>query len=65
MENDNILDLVISEAQFDPIEFEKVPELSNHFKSKVEFLTAVTVDFYNHATETTQPGDGVRPNYQT
>jgi len=63
--DENILDLVIGEAHFDPLEFEQLPELLNHYKSNVEFLTAVTVDFYNHETETTQSGDGLRPDYHT
>ena len=30
-----------------------------------QFITVVTVDFYNHSTETTQMSDGLRANYQT
>ena len=28
-------------------------------------ITLCTLDFYNHRTETTQMGEGLRPNYQT
>ena len=30
-----------------------------------QFITVVTVDFYNHSTETTQMSEGLRANYQT
>jgi hypothetical protein len=28
-------------------------------------ITLCTLDFYNHTTETTQMGEGLKPNYQT
>ena len=34
-------------------------------EARRQLITLVTVDFYNHSTETTQMSEGVRANYQT
>lgn len=37
----------------------------SHEEIERQFITVVTVDFYNHSTETTQMSEGLRANYQT
>lgn len=63
--DENVLDLVVQDAEFYFDSFKTVmddKELLLHQKTLVTFIT---VDFYNHDTETSQLAEGYRPLYNT
>ncbi len=63
--NENVLDFAIKDADFYFDAFRQVldeKELLMHQKTLVTF---VTIDFYNHDTETSQISEGFRPIYNT
>ena len=64
--DENILDFKVEDAEFDSVAIAQVPsvQMSSDEINK-QFITVVTVDFYNHSTETTQMSEGLRANYQT
>ena len=64
--DENILDLKVEDASFDREAIAAVPSVQmSEAEIDRQFITVVTVDFYNHSTETTQMGQGIRANYQT
>lgn len=64
--DENILDFKIEDAEYDSNAISAVPSLSlTSSEIDRQFITVVTVDFYNHSTETTQMSEGLRANYQT
>lgn len=64
--DENILDFKIEDAEFDPQAIAQVPSIQmSADEIDRQFITVVTVDFYNHSTETTQMSEGLRANYQT
>jgi hypothetical protein len=64
--DENILDFKVEDAEFDSVAIAQVPsvQMSSDEINK-QFITVLTVDFYNHSTETTQMSEGLRANYQT
>lgn len=63
--DENVLDFVIQDAEYYYDAFKSVldeKELVLHSKTLVTF---VTLDFYNHDTETSQLAEGYRPLYNT
>lgn len=63
--DENVLDFVIQDAEYYYDAFKSVldeRELSLHSKTLVTF---VTMDFYNHDTETSQLAEGYKPLYNT
>lgn len=69
MRNDeNILDFTVEDAEFYVDSFGQVPNgsmLQQALKNRKGFFSLVTVDFFNHNSETTQIAEGTKPNYQT
>ena len=64
--DENILDFKIEDAEFDSSAISAIPSVSmSADEINRQFITVVTVDFYNHSTETTQMSEGLRANYQT
>lgn len=65
--DDNILDFKVEEAEFFPEAIAAVRSLKMSLQDvERHFISLVTVDFYNHATETTQLKAGLTDvNYQT
>ena len=64
--DENILDFKVEDAEFDAQAIAQVPSvLMSVDEINKQFITVVTVDFYNHSTETTQMSEGLRANYQT
>lgn len=62
--DENILDFKVEDAEFDPQAISNVPSIQmTADEISRQFITVVTVDFYNHSTETTQMSDGLRANY--
>ena len=62
--SENILDLKIEDAEFHLNVMQTMPSLSEIAGSAARgLITLCTVDFYNHTTETTQMGEGLKPNY--
>lgn len=58
LNDENILDFKLMDAEFYTDAFDQVPELikaapNQQQTSSQPFITLVTADFYNHATETT------------
>ena len=52
--DENILDFKVEDAEFDPEAIAGVPSVQmSKDEIKRQFITVVTVDFYNHSTETT------------
>lgn len=52
--DENILDFKIEDAEFDQNAIAEIPSM--HLTAEEiekQFITVVTVDFYNHSTETT------------
>ena len=63
--DENVLDFVIQDAEYYYDAFKSVldeRELALHSKTLVTF---VTLDFYNHDTETSQLAEGYKPLYNT
>jgi hypothetical protein len=63
--DENVMDFVIQDAEYYYDAFKSVldeRELALHSKTLVTF---VTLDFYNHDTETSQLVEGYRPLYNT
>ena len=64
--DENILDFKVEDADFDAEAIAAVPSVQmSEAEIDRQFITVVTVDFYNHSTETTQMSEGTRANYQT
>ena len=64
--DENILDFKIEDAEFYTDAFAQVPNIvSEDDDYQRTLITVVTVDFYNHSTETTQMAEGVKANYAT
>ena len=65
--DENILEFKVEDAEFYTDNFSQVPGMvaAGDADDGRALVTVVTVDFYNHSTETTQMAEGVRPNYQT
>lgn len=64
--DENILDFKVEDAEFDPIAISAVSSVQLSADDiERQFITVVTVDFYNHSTETTQMSTGKFANYQT
>ena len=52
--DENILDFKIEDAEYDPAAIAAVPSVAlTADEIEKQFITVVTVDFYNHSTETT------------
>lgn len=64
--DENILDFKIEDASFFVDNFNQVPAIS-HLKAKdgSQFVTLITVDFYNCPSETTGLAVGYEPHYNT
>lgn len=66
--DENILDFLIEDAEFHENGLKTLPGgnlLVDALKKKSGLFSLITVDFYNHNSETTQIAEGIRPNYQT
>ena len=64
--DENILDFKVEDAEFDAQAIAALPSVQMSVEEiERQFITVVTVDFYNHSTETTQMSEGMRANYQT
>lgn len=64
--DENILDFKIEDADFDKSALSTISSIQmTPEEIEKQFITVVTVDFYNHSTETTQMSEGLRANYQT
>ena len=62
--SENILDFKVEDAEFDPQAIAAVPSVQLTVDEiERQFITVVTVDFYNHSTETTQMSSGKLANY--
>ena len=62
--DENILDFKVEDAEFHQNVLATVPFLADIANTAHRSLiTLCTVDFYNHTTETTQMGEGLKPNY--
>ena len=65
-QDENILDFKVEDAEFYLEAFNQVAGLkADQEELSRSLITVVTLDFYNHSTETTQMAEGVRPNYQS
>ena len=65
--DENILDFKVEDGEFFSNVISTIPSLQEFVGNNQNraFITLVTVDFYNHTTETTQMGEGLKPTYQT
>ena len=64
--DENILDFKVEDADWDAQAIASVPSVQMTVDEiERKFISVVTVDFYNHSTETTQMSEGLRSNYQT
>lgn len=64
--DENILDFKVQEASFDVAAFGQLQDADLSAEQlKRHLITLVTVDFYNHGTETTQMAEGTLAAYQT
>jgi len=64
--DENILDFKVEDAEFDPAAIASAASIQLTVDEiERQFITVVTVDFYNHSTETTQMCSGKFANYQT
>ena len=63
--NENILDFKVEDAEFYVDCFKQVPGFATTFEARRALVTVVTIDFYNHNTETTQMAEGIKANYQS
>lgn len=60
------MDFKIEDADFDKTAISGISSVQMTAEEiEKQFITVVTVDFYNHNTETTQMSQGLRANYQT
>ena len=64
-QNENILDFKVEDAEYYLEAFNQVPGMKAEELDQRSLITVVTLDFYNHSTETTQMAEGIRPNYQS
>ena len=62
---ENCLDLVIQDAEYYYDSFRSVLDEKEMMMYQKTLITFVTVDFYNHDTETSQLAEGYRPLYNT
>ena len=63
--NENILDFKVEDAEFYLNNFRSVSGFAQAFDPNRALITVVTIDFYNHNTETTQMAEGKIANYQS
>lgn len=62
--DENILDFKVEDAEFYQNVMQTVPSLTDIASTAHRALiTLCTLDFYNHTTETTQMGEGLKPNF--
>ncbi|CDW85652.1 protein fantom [Stylonychia lemnae] len=62
---ENILDFVVQDAEYNYEAFRQVLDDKEMMLLQKTLITFVTVDFYNHDTETSQIAEGYRPIYNT
>jgi len=60
-----VLDLVLQDAEFYFDSFKQVLDERELFLHQKTLITFVSVDFFNHDTETSQAAEGYRPLYNT
>jgi len=63
--DENVLDLVIQDAEYYFDAFKTVLDPKELALLQKTLITFVTLDFYNHDTETSQLAEGYRPLYNT
>ena len=63
--NENILDFKVEDAEFFVDCFSQVPGFAKIFDKHRALVTVVTIDFYNHNTETTQMAEGINAYYHS
>lgn len=63
--DENILDFKVEDAEYYLDAFNQVPGMARQEEDLRSLITVVTLDFYNHSTETTQMAEGVKANYQS
>lgn len=63
--DENVLDFVIQDAEYYFEAFKSVLDEREMMLHQKTLITFVTVDFYNHDTETSQIAEGYRPIYNT
>lgn len=62
---ENVLDMAIQDAEYYYDAFKTVLDEKEMLLHQKTLVTFVTVDFYNHDTETSQLAEGFRPLYNT
>lgn len=63
--DENCLDLVIQDAEYYYDSFKSVLDPRDMLLFQKTLITFVTIDFYNHDTETSQLSEGYKPLYNT
>ena len=63
--DENCLDLVIQDAEYYYDSFKSVLDPRDLLLFQKTLITFVTIDFYNHDTETSQLSEGYKPLYNT
>ncbi len=63
--DENVLDFVIQDAEYYFDSFKQVLDERELILHQKTLITFVTIDFYNHDTETSQIAEGFRPLYNT
>ena len=63
--DENVLDFVIQDAEYYFESFKSVLDEKDMAIHSKTLITFVTIDFYNHDTETSQLAEGYRPLYNT
>ena len=63
--NENVLDFKIEDAEFYVDCFKSVAGFRSTYEAGRALVTVVTIDFYNHNTETSQMAEGIKANYQS
>lgn len=63
--DENVLDFVVQDAEFFYEQFRTVLDEKEMQLNAKSLITFVTVDFYNHDTETSQMASGFRAVYNT
>ena len=56
--DENILDFKVEDAEYYLDAFNQVPGMARQEEDLRSLITVVTLDFYNHSTETTQMAEG-------
>ena len=55
----------MEDAEFYVDCFKQVPGFANTYEAGRALVTVVTIDFYNHNTETSQMAEGIKANYHS